>query len=124
MERLLAIGLIIGISLIVACILYAICHGPFIRINRKKELPDVRTLIDEYDKVHAKRKQKAWIRIHSEIVYAAKHGKKHVQIWPEDYIDIPYDEFKGELESRGYVLENNSAQWYEEELIINVSWED
>lgn len=124
MERLLAIGLIIGIPFIVACILYVICHGPFMRINCKKELPDVRTLIDEYDKVHAKRKQKAWIRIRSEIVYAAKHGKKHVQIWPEDYIDIPYDEFKGELESRGYVLENNSAQWYEEELIINVSWED
>ena len=124
MERLLAIGLIIGIPLIVACILYAICHGPFIHINRKKELPDVRTLIDEYDKVHAKRKQKAWIRIHSEIVYAAKHGKRYASIRPEDYIDIPYEEFKGKLEGRGYVLEVHSEKWYKEKFSIDVSWED
>ena len=30
MERLLTVGLIVGIPFIVACILYAICYGPFI----------------------------------------------------------------------------------------------
>ena len=37
MERLLAIGLIIGIPFILACILYAICHGPFICMNYEKK---------------------------------------------------------------------------------------
>lgn len=124
MERLLTVGLIIGIPFIIVCILYAICHGQFIRMNHEKELPDAQTLNHMCDKVRAKRKQKAWLSIHSEIIYAAKRGKKHAQICPEDYIYIPYDELKGELENRGYVLEHNSAQWYEEELIINVSWED
>jgi hypothetical protein len=87
-------------------------------MDRKKELPDVRALTHKYDKVYAKRKQKAWRRIHSEIIYAAKHGKKHVKIWPEDYIDIPYDEFKEELENRGYVLENDSLQWYEKKTLV------
>lgn len=81
MERLLTNGLIVGIPLITACILYAICRGPFIRMNHKKELPDVRTLTEKYDKIHDKRKQRAWLRIHSEIVYAAKHGKRHASIY-------------------------------------------
>ena len=126
MERLLGIGLIIGIPLIIACIayiLYAICHSPFIRMNYEKGLPYVQTLIDKYGNVNTKRKQKAWLIIHSEIVYAAKHGEKHVQIWPEDYIDIPYDEFEYKLESHGYVLEANSQNWYERRLSIDVSWE-
>ena len=79
-ERLLTVGLIIGIPFIVVCISYAICHG------HDKKLPDIRTLNDKYEKVSAKRKQKAWLRIRSKIVYAVKHGNKHVQIWPEDYI--------------------------------------
>jgi hypothetical protein len=79
-------------------------------MNHENELPDVQTLNHTCDKAHLKRKQKAWRRIHSEIIYAAKHGKKHVKIWPEDYIDITYDEFKEELENRGYVLENDSLQ--------------
>lgn len=124
MERLLTDGLIVGIPLITACILYAICRGPFICMNREKELPDVRTLTHKYEKVNTKRKQKAWLRIRSEIVHAAKHGNRHVQIWPEDYIDIPYDEFKGELESHGYVLEAHSKMWYRERVSIGVSWED
>lgn len=124
MEQLLTVGLVVGIPFIIACILYAICHGPFIRINYEKELPDVPTLIDKYDKIYAKRKHKAWLRIRSVIVHAAKHGNRHVQIWPEDYIDIPYDEFKGELESHGYVLEAHSKMWYRERVSIGVSWED
>lgn len=124
MERLLAIGLIIGIPFIIACILYAICHGPFICMNYEKELPDVQTLTHKYNKVYTKRKQKAWLRIHSKIIYAAKHGRKYVPIHAEDYIDIPYEEFKGELENRGYALENNSEAWYIKRLSIDVSWED
>lgn len=94
------------------------------RVIYGKELPDIRTLNHKYDKVYAKRKQKAWRRVRSQIVYAAKHGRKHVRIWSEDYIDIPYEEFKSELESHGYVLENNSKTYYKEKLNIDVSWED
>ena len=122
MERLLAIGLIVGIPFVIACILYAICHGPFICMNYEKELPDVQTLTYKYNKVYAKQKEKAWLRIHSEIINAAKHGRKHVPIRPENYIDIPYEEFKGKLESHGYVLENNSEKWYKEKFSIDVSW--
>lgn len=126
MERLLTVGLIVGIPFIIVCIIYAVCHGniQFICVDHKKELPDIRTLNDKYEKVNTKRKQKAWLRIRSEIVHAAKHGNRHVQIWPENYIDIPYDEFKGELESHGYVLEAHSKMWYRERVSIGVSWED
>lgn len=98
--------------------------SPIYGVDHKKELPDIRTLNDKYEKVNTKRKQKAWLRIRSKIIYAAKHGNRHVQIWPEDYIDIPYDEFKGELESHGYVLEAHSKMWYRERVSIGVSWED
>lgn len=124
MERLFAIGLIIGIPFIIACILYAICHGPFIFMNYAKELPDVQTLTHKYDKIYAKRKQKTWLRIHSKIVHAAKHGRRYVSIMPVDYINIPYDEFRDKLESLGYVLENNSEKWYIRGLSIDVSWEE
>lgn len=124
MERLLAIGLIIGIPFVVACILYAICHDPFICMNYEKELPDVQTLTYKYNKVYAKRKQKAWLRIHSEIVYAAKHGNKHVSISPVDYVDIPYEELKSKLNSHGYILEADSEKWYRERFSIDVRWEE
>jgi hypothetical protein len=58
------------------------------------------------------------------MIYAAKHGKRHASIMPEDYIDIPYDEFKYELESHGYILEAHSKMWYKEKFSIDVSWED
>lgn len=74
--------------------------------------------------MHAKRKQKAWLKIRSEIVHAAKHGRKHVSIVADDYIDIPYEEFKGELENHGYVLEAHSKMWYRERFSIGVSWEE
>lgn len=124
MERLLDIGLIIGIPFIILCIMYAIYHGLFMCVNYDKKLPDIKTLNDKYRKVNIKRKQKAWLKIRSDIVYAAKHGRKHVSIVADDYIDIPYDEFKGELENHGYVLEAHSKMWYRERFSIDVSWEE
>lgn len=123
MERTTDIWLIIG-CICVLCFVFVKGIDLRRRVIYGKGLPDIRTLNYKYGKVYTKQKQKAWRRIHSQIVYAAKHGRKHVQIWPDDYIDIPYEEFKGELESRGYVLENKSEKWYKEKLSIDVSWEE
>lgn len=123
MERTIDIWLIIGCICIIGFVFVKgidLCR----RVIYDRGLPDIRTLNYKYGKVYAKRKQKAWRMVHSQIVYAAKHGRKHVSIDVDYYIDIPYEEFKGELESHGYVLENNSEEWYKEKLSIDVSWED
>lgn len=123
MGRTTDVWLIIG-CICVMCFVFVKGIDLCKRVIYGKELPDIRTLNYKYGKVYAKQKQTAWRRIHSQIVYAAKHGRKHVPIHADDYIDIPYKEFKGELESRGYVLENNSEKWYKEKFSIDVSWEE